>query len=55
MDEYRDIDDVGTSSSGKQNHPEYIPPETDLQVHLPIMDKEQLQNMYPVCFDILVS
>ena len=29
-----------TSSSGKQNYPDNIPSETDLQAHPPTMDKE---------------
>ena len=42
---------VETSSSVIQNHLDYIPPETDLQKCPPIMSKEQLENMYPECFD----
>ena len=51
VDEYMGIDDVKTSSSGKQNHPDYLPPETNLQAHQPVTNKEQLWNMYPECFD----
>ena len=31
--EYMNVDDVETSSSGMQNHPDYIPLETGLQAH----------------------
>ena len=46
-----DIDDVGTSLSGKQNHSDYTLPETDLQAHPTIKDKEELLKKYPEYFD----
>ena len=34
-----------------QNHPDNIPPETDLHKCPPIMNKEQLKTMYPECLN----
>ena len=42
---------VETSSPEIKNDPDYIPPETDLHKHLPVMSKEQLRTMYPECFN----
>ena len=42
---------VEKSSPVVQNHPDYIPFETDLHKCPPIMSKEQLKNMYLECFD----
>ena len=42
---------IETSSPVIQNHPHYIPLKTDLHKCPPIMNKAQLKNMYPECFD----
>ena len=40
-----DIDNVEMSSSDKQNHPDYISPETNLQAH-----SVNIKNNYKTCF-----
>ena len=42
---------VETLSQEIQNHPDYIPPETDLHKCPPILNKEKLKTMYPECFN----
>ena len=51
VDGCTDIEKVETFPNGKQNHPDYIQPETYLQAYPPIMNKEQIWNMYPRCFN----